>query len=163
MHPLHCCAEQGMQGGQARSVCQPRVVHAPLHGAFTHNPPRVGACGASALRTYASALRGERGSCAGSDTSRTVMPSTEIMPPATCTHHLALSPSAHQTREKKYNPAQLLRPTQLTCALQAQRIQPEAFWVVGGWERRGRLVVTLSLIHISEPTRLRRISYAVFC
>src|SRR5665809_138309 len=25
------------------------------------------------------------------------------------------------------------------------------------------LVISLSLIHISEPTRLRRISYAVFC
>ncbi|VTU60807.1 putative PTS system IIA component [Lactobacillus rhamnosus GG] [Lacticaseibacillus rhamnosus] len=24
-------------------------------------------------------------------------------------------------------------------------------------------MITLSLIHISEPTRLRRISYAVFC
>ena len=31
--------------------------------------------------------------------------------------------------------------------------------------REGRIdvVVNLSLIHISEPTRLRRISYAVFC
>jgi len=27
----------------------------------------------------------------------------------------------------------------------------------------GLTVYTLSLIHISEPTRLRRISYAVFC
>src|SRR5665809_137740 len=27
----------------------------------------------------------------------------------------------------------------------------------------GRMVEGLSLIHISEPTRLRRISYAVFC
>ena len=30
---------------------------------------------------------------------------------------------------------------------------PNAEWIVEG----------LSLIHISEPTRLRRISYAVFC
>src|SRR5678815_3552244 len=30
-------------------------------------------------------------------------------------------------------------------------------WVVGGYE------YTLSLIHISEPTRLLSISYAVFC
>src|SRR5660398_203776 len=28
---------------------------------------------------------------------------------------------------------------------------------------RGPRVIRLSLIHISEPTRLRRISYAVFC
>src|SRR5660398_203941 len=49
----------------------------------------------------------------------------------------------------------------------------ETAWVPGAWEtplvalrmaRSGRYdAVLLSLIHISEPTRLRRISYAVFC
>ena len=33
-----------------------------------------------------------------------------------------------------------------------------------GTDEKGQLsVFNLSLIHISEPTRLRRISYAVFC
>src|SRR5660398_327647 len=32
-----------------------------------------------------------------------------------------------------------------------------------GAQADGKTVVFLSLIHISEPTRLRRISYAVFC
>src|SRR5450759_1657540 len=35
---------------------------------------------------------------------------------------------------------------------------------VRGWlEQRGGPIITLSLIHISEPTRLGMISYAVFC
>src|SRR5660398_149024 len=46
-------------------------------------------------------------------------------------------------------------------ALQLQRtalLQPPS-----AWGRRQRLLLHLSLIHISEPTRLRRNSYAVFC
>ncbi len=45
-----------------------------------------------------------------------------------------------------------------------------AFWTATDAEARKRgeqtgldTPVVLSLIHISEPTRLRRISYAVFC
>ena len=33
----------------------------------------------------------------------------------------------------------------------------------GDGGKGGSIVLQLSLIHISEPTRLRRISYAVFC
>ena len=37
-------------------------------------------------------------------------------------------------------------------------------WIADYWERVETLpVLSLSLIHISEPTRPERISYAVFC
>src|SRR5665647_3723133 len=48
--------------------------------------------------------------------------------------------------------------------------QPGALWPVGELDQLGELdhrgsftVLTLSLIHISEPTRRTPISYAVFC
>src|SRR5660397_126746 len=54
-----------------------------------------------------------------------------------------------------------------TCVTHEERGQ-EVPWLsrnsigIAKWSRR-RTVLWLSLIHISEPTRLRRISYAVFC
>src|SRR5660397_23063 len=47
-----------------------------------------------------------------------------------------------------------------------QHAQPHPLRIdyrVRGVTRRERMLGDLSLIHISEPTRLRRISYAVFC
>src|SRR5450756_2866701 len=46
------------------------------------------------------------------------------------------------------------------CCQQGNRYQPEAHFVQIG---PGQKVHILSLIHISEPTRLGMISYAVFC
>src|SRR5660397_213559 len=64
---------------------------------------------------------------------------------------------------------------QVECvALDGHQVQPESmeYWLLNkpkglistASDPHGRpTVVDLSLIHISEPTRLRRISYAVFC
>src|SRR5450759_503797 len=44
-----------------------------------------------------------------------------------------------------------------------QKVLDGLYAPIAGWQIRLAPVVILSLIHISEPTRLGMISYAVFC
>src|SRR5660398_293360 len=51
----------------------------------------------------------------------------------------------------------------MTDIIRACSVDPEEVTLPATTGTRGRSTPSLSLIHISEPTRLRRISYAVFC
>ena len=53
--------------------------------------------------------------------------------------------------------------TRLSRALEQRGFQVDPVETVAEARSKIRISPPLSLIHISEPTRLRRISYAVFC
>src|SRR5665648_1214500 len=59
--------------------------------------------------------------------------------------------------------SQVTNPSILFVKGEEGRETTELFTQLNTWDKDRRFVVSLSLIHISEPTRLGMISYAVFC
>mgnify|MGYP003302333225 CR=1 FL=1 len=75
-------------------------------------------------------------------------------------HHIALPDESDVSLEVKKNITQLFKKNIVVEGNIKNNLYSSA--IKSGMEG-GNIILGLSLIHISEPTRLRRISYAVFC